>query len=714
MPKDWGFWKTCSQGIPRAYAVLFFSSHVRLGWFLLLVSMLSPFYGVCGLLAVVGSAMLAWVMHYDRAAIRNGYTLFNALLIGLSLGYLQQRYDLPWRQFFLLYAAAVTAGFFLTLCLQNLMARFFLLSAHSMPAVLMSFVITLVIHSLHTGIPLLPAAQPAWMQLTFLPPMAHVFLQSFAAMLFQSSSFAGLLIFIAIVMVSPLHAIMASTGVIVGCSVLHQCGYPLDAASMSWCSFNFLLCGITLGAGYYIPSSYSLILVAVAAALSAFVSIALYRWLGMFQLGVSALPYNLTVLVMIQALRQRSKAGGLVPSPAPGMLPEQAAQKVLLSQKRFPFLHTPALFLPFAGSRKITQAFDDTITHRGAWQHAFDFEAEVDGQRYAHDGAQLEDFFSYGTAVLAPCHGVVTVVISHVPDNAPGANNLAENWGNYVMILCDYGYTVLLAHLQQYSATVVVGQRVYPGMLLGLCGNSGRSPVPHLHMQVQWESHAGAATAPFCLKHFIDQNTCYHTAGRPSSGSIVRTPLPHHAWLEAFSQWLPGRYVYDLSDGSKSWRETILLEIDIVGRYALRSTETGARCSAFLSEGVFYITDFQGDERSLLAWLAAGFARVPAIADVPCVWRDAVTSLPYEQPLARVWKEVIEPFTGMDLLDYEYEFAAQDQGLQVKAKCVSKHLPEAAAVEIFGEWHGRQGVRELRVQRAKRPTLTARLYEYQP
>ena len=80
------------HGIPRAYAVLFFSNNPRLGWMLLAISMFTPIIGCIGLLGALSTALLAWWLGYDRTNIRNGYFLFNSLLISFSIAYLHQNY----------------------------------------------------------------------------------------------------------------------------------------------------------------------------------------------------------------------------------------------------------------------------------------------------------------------------------------------------------------------------------------------------------------------------------------------------------------------------------------------------------------------------------------------------------------------------------------------------------------------------------------------
>jgi len=95
------------HGVPRAYAVLFFSPNVRFGWVLLAISLLSPGIGLSGLAGAVAAGLMAWTLGFDRAKIRNGYLLFNPLLVCLTLGLLNRSYFLPAPVFLVLW----TAGF---------------------------------------------------------------------------------------------------------------------------------------------------------------------------------------------------------------------------------------------------------------------------------------------------------------------------------------------------------------------------------------------------------------------------------------------------------------------------------------------------------------------------------------------------------------------------------------------------------------------------
>ena len=57
--------------------------------------------------------------------------------------------------------------------------------------------------------------------------------------------------------------------------------------------------------------------------------------------------------------------------------------------------------------------------------------------------------------------------------------------GNHVVLDLGQGEYLLLAHFQQGSVRVKAGDRVDEGQLLGLCGSSGNSSEPHIHVHLQ-------------------------------------------------------------------------------------------------------------------------------------------------------------------------------------------------------------------------------------
>lgn len=157
-----------------------------------------------------------------------------------------------------------------------------------------------------------------------------------------------------------------------------------------------------------------------------------------------------------------------------------------------------SLILPFRGRGVVGQDWGTNGGHGGGI--GTDFAIDVRGldQNYAeqiNDADENASAAGWGREILAPAAGTVTYARNDVPNNPrpgdPGINfsvlhdPVMAFMGNCVII--DHGnseYSVL-AHMQQGSVTVKVGERVAAGQVIGKLGNSGNSFGPHLHYQLQ-------------------------------------------------------------------------------------------------------------------------------------------------------------------------------------------------------------------------------------
>ncbi len=104
-----------------------------------------------------------------------------------------------------------------------------------------------------------------------------------------------------------------------------------------------------------------------------------------------------------------------------------------------------------------------------------------DGRLFRGEGRTQEESCTFGVPVLSPVDGEVVHVLDGLADGA--SREVLP--GNHVVIAFADGRYVALAHLQQDSVSVGVGERVHAGQPIGLAGNSGNSDFPHLHIHVQ-------------------------------------------------------------------------------------------------------------------------------------------------------------------------------------------------------------------------------------
>ena len=264
-----------------------------------------------------------------------------------------------------------------------------------------------------------------------------------------------------------------------------------------------------------------------------------------YHLPVMALPFIASTLMCIAVLQRRSSMESPWLCATPG-LPESDYEQRRLARSRCGEPNSIPLLLPFYGTWDVYQGFDGRHTHKAPWNHAVDFYITEKGQSYRSQGFLLDDYYCFGLPISSPVYGKVVAVVNSVPDNNPGAVNVDDNWGNYVLIRLNTGHCVMLAHLKFLSVKVNVGEYVTPKTELAACGNSGRSPQPHLHIHLQKEAELGCPTQlfHFCsvLENIGKQRTQYKLISRPEEHVSIQA-ADHARGLSNIHQHLPvGRY----------------------------------------------------------------------------------------------------------------------------------------------------------------------------
>jgi hypothetical protein len=149
-----------------------------------------------------------------------------------------------------------------------------------------------------------------------------------------------------------------------------------------------------------------------------------------------------------------------------------------------------------------------------------------EGERYAIDFVQmtpagritegpntvLGNYPFYGDEVLSATAGKVVGVVDRLPDGPIDfelpPREAGDAGGNHVVVAMGGGRFAFYAHLVPGSVRVKVGQRVRPGDVLGLLGNSGNSNAPHLHFQIMdGPTPLGAEGLPYTFSSFTDEGT---------------------------------------------------------------------------------------------------------------------------------------------------------------------------------------------------------------
>lgn len=117
-------------------------------------------------------------------------------------------------------------------------------------------------------------------------------------------------------------------------------------------------------------------------------------------------------------------------------------------------------------------------------RYAYDFVKQQNNSTYSDMPTRNGNYYAYGETIVAPCHGTVVALEAGVKDNIPGDMNKEQPAGNYIVIAHPHNEFSFIAHFEQNSLLVNVGDSVITGQPIGRCGNSGNSSEPHIHFHV--------------------------------------------------------------------------------------------------------------------------------------------------------------------------------------------------------------------------------------
>ena len=659
------WWRWTFGAVLSSYATIYFSENALFGALILLCTLAAPWLGLIGLAGTVIAVAAGLALGFERRYIRNGHYLFNSLLVSLAVAYIGWSAQLSFAAIGVLLVASSVAALLFTVALAGFMHYQMGLPPLSLPFVIVQLGLVYLAFAFSA-----PAAQtPLFIAVgepAGLPASLLCFLRSFGSIVFLPHATIGLAILIGVFCYSRLSVLSGVVGYVAGMATLAALPITAGVVDPLYIAFNFLFCGMALGGVFFVPSWSSLLLAAFGSAICTGVSVAeiiFFRPLGFAPL---ALPFNFVILTLLYAVRMRTRSGFLH-AGLPALRPEENFRRFRLNRARFPHAGLPTISCPFSGQRVITQGVDGGITHRGEWRHALDFEVlDFDGgesglqngsdHRTTSLGNRLEDNPTFNTPVLSPGNGVVVRMVSEVEDRAIGASNFHHNWGNLAIIQLDGGAFVKLCHLKRNSLVVAEGQRVKAGDLIGYCGNSGRSPVPHLHVQLQATAAVGATTVPFSLRHYVetrDGRHQYHSAGLPSERSRLKGASMNDSLAALFDNLAYRRYSFQIRSSRESQSATttddIDCSVDATGNYVLHSS-SGAVLTACIADKVFHTLDYRGSCESALFYIWLSLSRVPFIEDWGVCWTDYVDPRPMLSAWAAEALTLAGPFSSYPLV----------------------------------------------------------------
>jgi len=642
--------------VARSYSNILFSRSPVVGALLCAATLPSPRIFAFGFGSVVLANGVARGLRLDEHAIAEGQFGYNALLVGLGVAatFTGLMPTVP------VLALAVVGSVLFTAAFRAA------LGASGLPSLSLPFLA--VYYLLLSASPLTHLAYGPYAvdHVAILPEPIALLLRSLGSIFFVPRVDAGFLVLLALLFHSRISTILAVTAF--GAVLFldrHVLSLP-EGSMLHILGYNTMLTAIALGGVWFVPSRSSLGLSLMGVLLCVMVTVGSMPVLARVGVPAMILPFNVTSILMLYAMRQRTLDSSPRASFSLADTPEAVVEEQRSRLARFFSRYLVRFRLPFRGAWVCTQGNDGEHTHKDVWRHGLDFEVRGrDGALFSGSGEDVRDYHAYGLPVVAAADGVVAKVVDGIPDNAVGRMDLKHNWGNVVVLSHALGLFSVVAHLKPSSIKVREGQTVRAGEPLGACGNSGRSPTPHLHFQLQATAMVGAPTLPVHFHHVVTESELKRELC-PAQGDVVRALDADAALSDLLETPLGSSFTFEI-DGLS---ETVRAEIGLLGDLFLRSSN-GAVLTFEKGDSMLVVLDATGARESALHLLYAAMPRVPFDGALPA-WTDVLPRQRFRTALGRVVADLFALFVEREGLEVRYSMRREKTALVITGESIER------------------------------------------
>ena len=673
----------------RSYAIVFFSQNRVFGLLLLSASFFNPQAGLCGLCGVLLSLVVTGWLNFHRESRLMGFYSFNALLFGIGFGTFYQFNTafIPW----------LIAGCFFVTMLSVSLASFF--ARHNFPLLSIPFVVGFWLlllsgnNGAHPGLEQKSAqvlnqifstrngtsyTLPWTNSIIAVPGYFCLFFRALSAVIFQNSLIGGIIISIGLLIHSRIQFSLTVLTYLIVCLITKLTMIYPGGISYYDLGANLMMASSAVGCFFLIPSGRSYIWALITIPISILIISGLRGVSGHFDLPLLSLPFCLVTTMFTSFFRLRAQPGKLVLTPLQHYSPERNLYQYLNAEERLKELKYLKLSLPFMGSWHVSQGYDGDITHKDGWGKALDFVITDDELKtYKLPGTDLSHFYCFNKPVLACADGTIEEVVDHIDDNPVGAVNTTDNWGNSIVIKHAEGLYSQVSHLKKNSAKVKKGDFVKQGDVIGMCGNSGRSPEPHLHFQIQVTAAIGSKTIAYPFAIYLER---YSGKNRlcnfetPAEGALISSIPVNKPIKQAFNLQpgylaklsSPGREDEELEVFTDAWNQSYIY------------CKTSGATAYFVKNGAsFYFTSYYGSEKSLLFYFYLAAYKIVFTGDPDIEVSDSFPPNVFINKISLWLNDFVAPFKQLIKLAYRNTFTTTGQEITIHSS-QSKKTPNGS------------------------------------
>jgi urea transporter/murein DD-endopeptidase MepM/ murein hydrolase activator NlpD len=705
------------QSILNSYSLIFFSNDNLFALCILCVSFFTPFVGLCGLLSIVLINGISYFIGFNKAEIKTGLFGFNALFLGMAMGY-EFSFNFA---FAILFLSSILILLLITVAIKGF------LSINNLPFLSFPFIITYWIVSLSATnfsniqldeshiYTLNEAARnqtsPFYVFINSLDhltlfPLAITYFKTLAGTFFQTSVLSGIIIALGLLQFSRIAFSLSVLGFT--CAYFYYAVFGADVSDLNHnlLGANFIFLAIAIGCFFIIPNSYSYFTVIILTPVLLLASLALTKILAVFQIHAYSFSFSLITISFLFLLHQRLFTNYLHVVTVQYFSAEKTIYNYLNSLQRFKNEHLYKISLPFWGELNVSQGYDGKITHLGDWSKALDFvivDSESNTYRIpktAREGFTRDSFYCYNKEIMAPFDGYVYNIINTVEDNDIGDMDTSLNWGNTIVLNHLNGLFSQISHIKKDTFGVFIGQYVTKGTYLARCGNSGRSPEPHIHFQLQTLPTVGAKTLAYPISYFIERQGIekkLKISEVPNEGTFISNVQVNELLVIGFAL-MPGQKIVMQKENSTQKTHWEVFT-DSLNRTYIYCEKTKSY-AYFVNDGtMFYFTHFEGKKSSLLFQLyLAAYRQLLGYYETIKI-QDKVPLIHFNSKWVAFFQDFFAPFYLFTTANYTSRFSYADDMYAPQKIIINSEIEAKLMGHTFKKINYELELKDLKMQR---------------
>jgi len=665
------------------------------GLVLFITTLLNPNLAFSGIISWLTTLVFANAIGIRQQNLVHSIYTYNSLIVGFSIGFL---FKISFLSILMTVGTSVLTVM-LSYALYTFLTQQLKLPVLNIPFFLVSTIIYLA-SARYSSLFVDSFYSFEGLNIQQLPLFLQGLFKTTGTLLFMPYDLTGIFILIVLAFNSFISFVILVTSYYTGTCCLALLKGSFSHAFSNPAAFNFILIGIALGGIFLIPSRRSYFMAITGVFVSVFILDAASVVWSVFRIPVFTLPFNVVVLLFIYVLRQ---IGFPYMNNYVQDTPEKSLSYYLNYSLRFDRL-TPQPFLPFLGTWTVYQSFDDQWTHQGNWKYAYDFViSDEKNETFCNQGLALSDYYCFGKPVLSPVEGTVVDMFMGLKDFPIGEVDKNHNWGNYIIIYSIFGYYVEISHFQEKSIKVKIGDTVKPGTVLGNCGNSGYSPQPHIHIQVQFWPQLGSITSPFYFSNCIDQNRKICTDGVLEKGMQIEPMTFSRKRNQVLTFILDDKFSYILKVNDREMKTIhVTVRMDIDGSYFFHIDGSNERLYFGIEKQRFIYYRFIGKKHSPLTYFFAALPNVPITIQRGIQWSSILPG--------NVLGAVGRIQSLLQSVDHRIHQVKGDYSLTHENNCVSGRIMfKKQEVKTKLTFHETKGFQEVQVLFPKKNIILTRI-----